>query len=62
VVVENIWSYPETNCSSVRGHWSLKWEHGHKHKTKTQTKENKRRKYIKYKKKKKVREKDNVKN
>lgn len=25
-----IWSYPATNCSSVSGDCSLKWELGHK--------------------------------
>ena len=27
-----IWSYPATNCSSVSGDSSLKWEWGHKKK------------------------------
>ena len=35
-----IWSYPATNCSSVSGVCSLKWELGHKKKKKTNKREN----------------------
>lgn len=35
-----IWSYPATNCSSVRGVCSLKWELGHKKEEKANKREN----------------------
>lgn len=33
-----IWSYPATNCSSVSGVCSLKWELGHKKEEKSKQK------------------------